>query len=267
MSRTTDPSCPTLPVIRGAGRRRVDFRLIGGHVLLASPSPDDDWSALPRGGGLGLIGAAGRIFIAALNDRKDHVRYMAAKGLGLIGDLRAVAHLKEAQRDENEFVRRAAATALGKIGGAEAVTALRGALENEASGGVRETILMALREAGVDGLRSGGGHLRATITVMLSVLFASLAASTNLWHATSGSSVIAMSRMTSSDVAGSPSGFMTRSIPGYPARRDRPAPWSQARAPASECFPRMEDRLLEERIPIHQALTYSGRAYARLTRG
>jgi HEAT repeat protein len=115
---------------------------------------DDDWKVRYRAAeALGLIGD-GRAhvpFIAALNDRKDHVRYMAAKGLGLIGDLRAVAHLKEAQRDENEFVRRAAATALGKIGGAEAVTALRGALENEAIGGVRETIIMALRDAGVDG--------------------------------------------------------------------------------------------------------------------
>jgi len=108
---------------------------------------------------LGLIGD-GRAhvpFIAALNDRKDHgPAIWRPKGLGLIGDLRAVAHLKEAQRDENEFVRRAAATALGKIGGAEAVTALRGALENEAIGGVRETIIMGAPRCGSGWeLRSG----------------------------------------------------------------------------------------------------------------
>ena len=73
---------------------------------------------------------------------------MAAKGLGLLGDPRAVECLQGVQRDENEFVRRSAATSLGKIGGADALRALRLALEDEADSGVREVIIAVLRDAG-----------------------------------------------------------------------------------------------------------------------
>ncbi len=146
-------SAPDKEVRAGAMRGLVT---IGGPAVPACISllHDDDWRVRYRvAEALGLIGddRAHAPFIAALNDRKDHVRYMAAKGLGLIGDPRAVGYLKGAQRDENEFVRRSAATSLGKIGGAEAITALRGALEDETIGGVREVIVMALRDAGADG--------------------------------------------------------------------------------------------------------------------
>ncbi|HUM77900.1 MAG TPA: HEAT repeat domain-containing protein, partial [Methanoculleus sp.] len=78
----------------------------------------------------------------------DHVRYMAAKGLGLIGDSRAVASLAALQHDENEFVRRSAARSLGQIGGGEAIRALRQALDTESVEAVRAAIVEALRDAG-----------------------------------------------------------------------------------------------------------------------
>jgi HEAT repeat protein len=54
--------------------------------------------------------------IRALEDRRDHVRYMAAKGLGRLGERRALGPLSAALADENEFVRRAAGEALASLG-------------------------------------------------------------------------------------------------------------------------------------------------------
>jgi len=72
-----------------------------------------------------LIAALGMIpgtravpaLIIALEDEKDHVRYMAAKSLGQRRDGRAIAPLTTRMKDENEYVRNAAAKALEMIAG------------------------------------------------------------------------------------------------------------------------------------------------------
>jgi len=43
-----------------------------------------------------------------LADPRDHVRYMAVKGLGIFGDARALPDVVRMQEDENPFVRRIA---------------------------------------------------------------------------------------------------------------------------------------------------------------
>ena len=50
-------------------------------------------------------GPGNTALIEALKDPKDHVRYMAAKSLGIIGDPVSMEPLIERLHDENEFVR------------------------------------------------------------------------------------------------------------------------------------------------------------------
>jgi HEAT repeat protein len=82
--------------------------------------------------------------VAALVDTRDHVRYMAAKSLGALGDAAAVVPLVGAIADENEFVRRSVATALGSLGGDAARRALRDRLDAEPCDGVRAAVEAAL---------------------------------------------------------------------------------------------------------------------------
>ena len=53
--------------------------------------------------------------IQALRDNSATMRTLAARGLGLLGDQRAVTSLTAALKDQNEQVKRAAAEALRKL--------------------------------------------------------------------------------------------------------------------------------------------------------
>jgi HEAT repeat protein len=54
--------------------------------------------------------------IKALRDSNGGVRFMAAVGLGVLGDPAAIAPLTTALSDKDAFVRRGAAEALGRLG-------------------------------------------------------------------------------------------------------------------------------------------------------
>jgi HEAT repeat protein len=54
--------------------------------------------------------------IGALANKNPHVRYMAAVGLGLLGDRSAVEPLRSALADEDHFVQQGSADALLKLG-------------------------------------------------------------------------------------------------------------------------------------------------------
>jgi HEAT repeat protein len=83
--------------------------------------------------------------VTALADSRDHVRYMAAKSLGAIGDTATVDPLIAALADENEFVRRSVAAALGSLGGDAAQRALSSRLVEEPCDGVRAAVDAALK--------------------------------------------------------------------------------------------------------------------------
>jgi len=84
--------------------------------------------------------------MGALKDSRDHVRYMAAKGLGQQGCPGAVAGLSRTLADENEYVRRISAWSLGTIGDPGAIPALRERMGNETSSSVRDAIAQACRQ-------------------------------------------------------------------------------------------------------------------------
>ena len=48
------------------------------------------------------------VLLKTLSDPRDHVRYMAVKGLGIFGDPRALPEVTRMQDDENPFVQRIA---------------------------------------------------------------------------------------------------------------------------------------------------------------
>jgi HEAT repeat protein len=75
-----------------------------------------------------------------LLDPRDHVRYMAAKGLGQRQCREACTGLCRALRDGNEFVRRMAAWALGRIGDPAAIPVLQERMERESSSAVRKAM-------------------------------------------------------------------------------------------------------------------------------
>ncbi|MBN2177668.1 MAG: HEAT repeat domain-containing protein [Demequinaceae bacterium] len=54
--------------------------------------------------------------VKALADKNPHLRYMAAVGLGLLGDRSAVEPLMVALSDKDHFVRNAVAEALLRLG-------------------------------------------------------------------------------------------------------------------------------------------------------
>ena len=84
-------------------------------------------------------------FIQALKDNRDHVRYMAAKGLRDLGDSDSVEPMIILLRDENRYVRMMAARALGVIGGTKVTEALNTALTAEKDEKVKEAIAEALK--------------------------------------------------------------------------------------------------------------------------
>jgi HEAT repeat protein len=71
------------------------------------------------------------VLIAALGDERDHVRYIAAKGLGMRKVRSARVSLCRTLGDENEFVRMCAARSLAALGDSAAIPALRARLQNE----------------------------------------------------------------------------------------------------------------------------------------
>ena len=83
--------------------------------------------------------------ITALDDPKDHVRYMAAKAIGATRSGTAEVALIARLGDENEFVRKSAATALGKTGNVAAKEAITHSLGREPSEEVRKAFGAALQ--------------------------------------------------------------------------------------------------------------------------
>jgi HEAT repeat protein len=98
---------------------------------------------------LGRIGDKRAIepLIALLGDEKDHVRYMAAKGLAFMPDDRSVGPLIRALEDPNVYVQSRSAMALGEIGGRTACEALQRAVEGMDSGETREIFVQAALRA------------------------------------------------------------------------------------------------------------------------
>ncbi|WP_083475537.1 HEAT repeat domain-containing protein [Methanogenium cariaci] len=72
------------------------------------------------------------LLVTALQDGRDHVRYMAAKGLGLSSCTGAADAVASLLNDENEFVRGSAARALGQMN----LVAYAPAIEGAAAGNV-----------------------------------------------------------------------------------------------------------------------------------
>ena len=83
--------------------------------------------------------------IQGLKDNRDHVRYMAAKGLKELGDSDAIEPMVILLKDENRYVRMMAVRALGAIGGKKVNEALNAALTSEQDGKVKEAIIEALK--------------------------------------------------------------------------------------------------------------------------
>jgi HEAT repeat protein len=83
--------------------------------------------------------------IQGLKDNRDHVRYMAAKGLQELGDSDAVEPLIILLKDENVYVRLMAVHALGALGGKKVKHALKEALESEQDEKVKAAMTAALQ--------------------------------------------------------------------------------------------------------------------------
>jgi HEAT repeat protein len=84
------------------------------------------------------------VLIKALHDQRDHVRYMAAKGLGARMVQTAIPSLIHCLNDENEFVRMIVARSLAALGNHKAIPALRDRLEKETISRVAEELKKAL---------------------------------------------------------------------------------------------------------------------------
>ena len=107
--------------------------------------------------GLGLLGDKRAVepLIQALDYKNAGIRYEAVIALGKIGDKRAIKPLKKTliggwfnRKDSDEDVRKAAAEALGRIGGEKAVEPLINALEEDSDKDVRQASIKALGETG-----------------------------------------------------------------------------------------------------------------------
>jgi HEAT repeat protein len=83
------------------------------------------------------------VLIASLSDERDHVRYMAAKGLGIRRSACALASLIRCLEDENEFVRMCVAQTLAALGDPQAIPALDNRLRNERVARVTEELIKA----------------------------------------------------------------------------------------------------------------------------
>ncbi len=84
------------------------------------------------------------VLITSLNDNRDHVRYMAAKGLGLRRTRSAVWPLIQSLDDDNEFVRMCVIRALVAIGDPGALGAFRERRRREAVTRVLEELERAI---------------------------------------------------------------------------------------------------------------------------
>lgn len=71
------------------------------------------------------------LLINALHDERDHVRYMAAKGLGNRKVQHAIAPLIQCLEDENEFVRICVVRSLAALGNIKAVPPLQNRIQRE----------------------------------------------------------------------------------------------------------------------------------------
>ncbi len=71
------------------------------------------------------------VLVCSLSDDRDHVRYMAAKGLGIRRTREALTPLLRALGDENEFVRMCVARSLASLGDPDALPVLQARLREE----------------------------------------------------------------------------------------------------------------------------------------
>jgi HEAT repeat protein len=129
-----------------AGRAAAAF---GEQVLpqLGRYTGHPDWRVRYRAAeALGFIGGprARDMLISMLADARDHVRYMAVKGLSGTCTGEIVPSIVPLLSDENEYVRRRAVTVLAGCGGTNVREALSGRLETEGSQPIREEILRFL---------------------------------------------------------------------------------------------------------------------------
>ncbi|MGH2926719.1 MAG: HEAT repeat domain-containing protein [Solirubrobacteraceae bacterium] len=130
LGRIADPSA-ALPLLAGLTARRRLPSAIVVHGLLRIGTP------------------ALHYLLGALDHRQVAIRVVAAKSLGLLGDVRAVERLTEAaSRDVSEDVRVSAATALGHIGSSGAVGTLLDASMASQPSALRTAAVLALGEVG-----------------------------------------------------------------------------------------------------------------------
>lgn len=117
----------------------------GEQVLtsLGSYLEHPDWRVRYRAAEvLGLVGGprVRDVLVTMLGDARDHVRYMAVKGLSGICTGETVPLVVPLLSDENEYVRRRAVMVLAGCGGERVREALSRRLETEGSQPVREEI-------------------------------------------------------------------------------------------------------------------------------
>ena len=128
-----------------AGDTHLD-ELIGS--LQEALRGDDMWLRMAATSALVSLGdAAVPSLVPALQDEQAAVRRAAAKALGKLGHVAALADLLRALTDVDDSTRRFAAQALGRIGHASAVAALGDSLR-DANRAVREASGVALGKIG-----------------------------------------------------------------------------------------------------------------------
>lgn len=91
-----------------------------------------------------VVEDAGPILVSALRDRRDHIRRMAAIGLGRLGDVRYAEAVTEALTDRDPLVRRYAAETLTILDHKPAIPYLLMALEAGIASGDVNRALIAL---------------------------------------------------------------------------------------------------------------------------
>jgi HEAT repeat protein len=139
----------TEKAVRAAAARAV--AMIGEQAIpsLAGLLGTPVWTVRYRAAeALGFIGlpAVKQPLIGALKDGKDHVRYMAVKGLRALCDREVIREIFPLLEDGNEYVRKSVVIAIAGCGDPGAPELLRGQLEKESSPAVRAEILKLLGE-------------------------------------------------------------------------------------------------------------------------
>ena len=84
------------------------------------------------------------VLLASLEDRRDHVRYMSAKSLGIRKMKGALAPLISHLRDDNEFVRMQVARTIAVLGDSSAIPDLEKAMSDEQIGRVAAEMRKAI---------------------------------------------------------------------------------------------------------------------------